>query len=66
MANTLFSIFRDERFMDLTLYQYGYEKCDPLHSSVHLSAITICSTTLYPEKEHFTPMMPNITQIFFT
>ena len=32
MANTLFSIFRDERFMDLTLYQYGYEKCDPLHS----------------------------------
>lgn len=32
MANTLFSVFRDERFMDLTLYQYGYEKCEPLHS----------------------------------
>lgn len=32
MANTLFSIFQDERFMDLTLYQCGYEKCAPLHS----------------------------------
>lgn len=32
MTDLLFSIFQDERFMDLTLYQYGYEKCDPLHS----------------------------------
>ncbi len=27
-----FSVFQDERFMDLTIYQYGYEKCVPLHS----------------------------------
>ena len=32
MGNILFSIFPNERFMDLTLYQYGYEACDPLHS----------------------------------
>lgn len=32
MPNSMFSVFRDERFMDLTLYQYGYEACKPLHS----------------------------------
>lgn len=32
MAKPLFHVFSDERFMDLTLYQYGYEKCRPLHS----------------------------------
>ena len=32
MPNVLFSIFPDEHFMDLTLYQFGYEKCAPLHS----------------------------------
>lgn len=32
MKNLLFSVFQDERFMDLTIYQYGYEKCEPLHS----------------------------------
>lgn len=32
MANIQFSVFQDERFMDLTLYQYGCEKCKPLHS----------------------------------
>ncbi|MDO4312560.1 MAG: AraC family transcriptional regulator [Eubacteriales bacterium] len=32
MRNYLFSVFQDERFMDLTIYQYGYEKCEPLHS----------------------------------
>lgn len=32
MAKPLFHIFSDDRFMDLTLYQYGYEKCRPLHS----------------------------------
>ena len=32
MTNHLFSVFQDERFMDLTIYQYGYEKCEPLHS----------------------------------
>lgn len=32
MENLLFHVFSDDRFMDLTLYQYGYEKCVPLHS----------------------------------
>lgn len=32
MAKPLFHVFSDDRFMDLTLYQYGYEKCRPLHS----------------------------------
>lgn len=32
MPDNLFSVFQDERFMDLTIYQFGYEKCRPLHS----------------------------------
>ena len=32
MSDLLFSVFQDERFMDLTIYQYGYEKCSSLHS----------------------------------
>lgn len=27
-----FHVFCDERFVDLNLYQFGYEKCQPLHS----------------------------------
>ena len=32
MNNVLFSIFPNERFVDLGLYQYGWEQCEPLHS----------------------------------
>lgn len=32
MADVLFHIFPNERFVDLSLYQYGWEHCDPLHS----------------------------------
>lgn len=32
MGETLFSLFPDERFMDLGLYQYGWEKCSAGHS----------------------------------
>lgn len=32
MTNHFFSVFQDERFMDLTIYQYGYEQCAPLKS----------------------------------
>lgn len=32
MSNYLFSIFPDEHFVDLTLYQYGWERCEPLKS----------------------------------
>lgn len=32
MSNNLYSIFPNERFVDLGLYQYGWEQCEPLHS----------------------------------
>ncbi len=32
MSNVLFSIFPNEHFVDLSLYQYGWEQCEPLHS----------------------------------
>lgn len=32
MSNILFSIFPNENFIDLGLYQYGWEQCEPGHS----------------------------------
>lgn len=32
MANQDFHIFPNENFVDLGLYQYGWEQCEPLHS----------------------------------
>jgi AraC-like DNA-binding protein len=32
MEKVLYGIFPNEHFVDLSLYQFGYEKCDPLHS----------------------------------
>ncbi len=32
MSNVLSSIFPNERFVDLSLYQYGWEQCEPLHT----------------------------------
>lgn len=32
MSNLLYSIFPSENFIDLGLYQYGWEQCDPAHS----------------------------------
>lgn len=32
MSNHLFSIFPNEQYVDLNLYQYGWEECLPLHS----------------------------------
>lgn len=32
MNNILFSVFPNENFVDLGLYQYGWEKCEPSHS----------------------------------
>lgn len=32
MENLIFSIFPNENFVDLGLYQYGWERCAPLHS----------------------------------
>lgn len=32
MGDFSFSIFPNENFLDLRIYQYGYEQCSPLHS----------------------------------
>jgi hypothetical protein len=32
MEKLLYGIFPNETFVDLSLYQFGYEECDPLHS----------------------------------
>lgn len=32
MENWIFSIFPNETFVDLGLYQFGWEKCTPSHS----------------------------------
>lgn len=32
MSNVLYSIFPSENFIDLSLYQYGWEQCDPAHA----------------------------------
>lgn len=32
MSNIFFNIFPSENFIDLGMYQYGYEQCDPGHS----------------------------------
>lgn len=32
MSNVLYSIFPSENFIDLGLYQYGWEQCSPAHS----------------------------------
>lgn len=32
MSNFLFSVFPNEHFVDLGLYQYGWEQCEPSHS----------------------------------
>ncbi|MDO4267158.1 MAG: AraC family transcriptional regulator [Eubacteriales bacterium] len=32
MARGTFSVFPNERFVDLGLYQYGWEQCEPMHS----------------------------------
>lgn len=32
MSDLIFNIFPNERYIDMTLYQYGWERCAPLHS----------------------------------
>ena len=32
MKELMFSVFPSENFVDLGLYQFGYEQCEPAHS----------------------------------
>ena len=32
MSEVIFSVFPSENFVDLGLYQFGWEQCDPAHS----------------------------------
>ena len=32
MSNILFSVFPNENFIDMSLYQFGWEQCQPSHS----------------------------------
>lgn len=34
MSDFLFSVFPNENFVDLGLYQFGKEQCEPAHSFV--------------------------------
>ena len=34
MSDILFSVFPNENFVDIGLYQYGWEQCEPSHSDL--------------------------------
>ncbi len=47
-----FTVVQDEHFIDLNLYQFGWEKCDRSILSGHISAIIICFITSFPGKAY--------------
>ena len=52
MKELMFSVFPSENFVDLGLYQFGYEQCEPAHSFGSLpSVIIFFFTTLSPAPE---------------
>ena len=42
MSDFLFSIFPNENFIDLGLYQFGWERCEPAHLYGPQRGITTC------------------------
>ena len=49
MKDLIFSVFPSENFVDLGLYQFGWESANRHIPLAQLPAITICSTILCPE-----------------
>ena len=58
MSNTFFNIFPNENFIDLCMYQFGYEQCDPVILLDLQHATTTCFTTFFPEPEHSWQTIP--------
>ena len=50
MSEVIFSVFPSENFVDLGLYQFGWEHCTPSHSFGPPQGITICSISVSPEQ----------------
>ena len=50
-----FHVFQDERFVDLNLYQYGWERTEPLHAYGPTNGTTICFTMSFRGGACFTP-----------
>lgn len=50
-----FSVFQDERFVDLNLYQFGWERCEPLHAFGPHIRNHFCFTMSSPARASFAP-----------
>lgn len=51
MKELMFSVFPSENFVDLGLYQFGYEQCEPAHSFGPAVRNHFLFTTLSPALE---------------
>lgn len=48
MSEVIFSVFPSENFIDLGLYQFGWEQCDPSHSFGPPPETITSSTCAFP------------------
>lgn len=53
MSKVIFSVFASENFVDLGLYQFAWEQCDPYHSSAPAARTITSFTTAYPTPTHY-------------
>lgn len=56
MSEVRFSIFKDEHYIDLTIMQYGFEQCKPLHSFGPYVRNNYLFIMLFQERERCVPM----------